>query len=545
MSDYTNDHINATQEQTQVSPAPISGLTERSAATQEVVARPVGARGGGTWKTKSNKSRKEKMHWSCIKEVPKKDSKALTMTLKKKKIGGFADWKRARPVAGKSGYVTVMVSFKPAIDDATLWKYVGAVDDLIRIWNVKKHEIPNVQHNRVALGRALKEFGGDIEYRWAGFADKEKTYSKVIFQHKEGEAVSIEEGAELMVLFEKHFETAEREANLWEACELAGRTITVHDPKKFSGILHKLRQEIRNNRESEGIDMIPAKIRGYLVVVAKRLVTGADGKRHSQMRLDFKENSDADQLTDQQYNNMLSDLTQHWAKRCATWERVYADKDAQKEVEIHSKEVITRWVRFLKNKWMLSVLANVKEIISSTSSKEEAGKVFLDGIEKQVLKDTERKARMRNIFTPKVERTVEEVAGAHSKKLVRETMDEVYGGGAAAKKGKKQKQKQKKQKQTTVSIASLVEEFRIDTADGNAYTRESFVEVYGPDHGMEKWNKAVRKKIDLAPTEVEVKETVVVGPVAEAVETPPVAKVDASLKSNPFAALATPREFTA
>jgi hypothetical protein len=548
MSDYTNDHINANQEQTHGSSAPISGSTERSAAARRAVARPVGASGGsagggsaaGTWKTKKSKPKKEKMHWSCIKEVPKKDSKALTMTLKKMKIEGFADWKRGRPVAGKSGYAKVKISFQPAIDDATLRKYVGAVDDLIRFWNVVKHEIPNVQHNRVALGRALKEFGGDIQYRWAGFANKEKTLSKVIFQHDDGEAVSNEEGTALMVLFRKHFGPAEEEAKLWAQYESAGRTITIQNPKKFSGIVHKLEQEIKNNRASEGIEMIPAKLRCCLEVAEKRFVTDVNGKKNSQMRLDFKAGSDTAKLTDPEYHSILYDLTQHWAQRCATWERVYAGKDARKQVEVHANEVIARWLMFLKNKWMLTVLANVKKIISSTSSKEEAGKVFLAGVEAQVLKDAERKARMRDIFKPKVERKVEVCADAGMKTVERESSEKIWGGGAAARK-KTKSRKEQKTKGGKIALDYLFQELRIDPADGKAYPRKSFIEVYG-EFGQNRWEKAMKTTGSSEPEPEQEPEP---EPELVAVETPPEVVIDASLKSNSFAALMTPRDFTA
>ena len=46
---------------------------------------------------KTKKPKKEKTIWSTVIEVLKKDSKALTVTLKKLKIIGWADWKKSRP----------------------------------------------------------------------------------------------------------------------------------------------------------------------------------------------------------------------------------------------------------------------------------------------------------------------------------------------------------------------------------------------------------------------------------------------------------------
>ena len=545
MSDFSNGNQNSVSQELKIAPVPI----EEPAGAQRA-----SANGGGVsdsssisdsnsgWETKTKKPKKERTIWSTVIELLKKDSKALTVTLKKLKITGWADWKKSRPVAGKPGTVTIKVSFKNGIKEDTLRKYESAVADLVQDWNTTKYKIRNVPYNRVALSRALKASGGSYKYKWAGFEDKKKTVSYVMFQNEDGSAVSDKEGAELIALFEAEFEKVEREESHWDACERAGRTITVQDPKKFSGIEHKLKKEIQKNKASEGIESIPEEVRACVVIAGKRFVTDVNGRKSSQMRLTFQEGSSGDQLSDEDYTFYLKQLTRHWAARCATWERVYREKDAQKKAEGKAKEVLTRWVRFLKNKWMLGVLSAAGDIVRSTSSLEEAHDLFLTGIEKQALKDTaadrakaERKARIQAMLKPKEERKVEQFAGAHSKKVVRDSMDEVYGG-AAAKKGKKQKGK-KQNKSKKVSLSLVMEELRVDPSDGNAYPRSSFMEVYG-ELGQEHWEKA-HKVVDQKEPEPEVE---VMEPV---VETPPVAVVDASLKSNPFAALARPRDLTA
>lgn len=564
MPTFNNDHINAVQGQTHSSSVPISGQTERSAGAHRASARSERTTGGnagggsaaGGWTTKKSKQKpkKAKVVRNCIMEVHEKDTKALPVTLKKLKIQGWAAWKEARPVVGKSGYVTIKVSFKDGITQPVLEKYKSAVADTVRGWNTTKYKIPNKPCNRVALSRTMKTFGGGVKYAWAGFEDKKKTVSYVMFHYEDGCAVSDEEGAELIALFEAEFVKVERDERHWTACERAGWTITVQDPKKFSGIENKLKKEIQKNKASEGLESVPEKLRAAMVVDGKRFVTDVNGHKHSQMRLTFEEGSCADKLSDQEHNDYLAFLTRHWAKRCATWERVYREKDAQKEAEGEAKEVLTRWVRFLKNKWMLGVLSAAGDIVRSTSSLEEAHEVFLTGVEEQVVKDTAedrakaaRKARIQKMLKPKVERKVEKETDAIPEKVEQNPVDEVYGGGAAGKKSKKQKQKKQNPNKTTVSMASLVEEYRIDNSDGNAYTKGSFVEVYGPEHGIEKWDMAAIKTYDLTPIEVEdeVKETMFVEQEAEAVETPPAVKDDTSLKSNPFAVLATPRSLNA
>ena len=148
----------------------------------------------------------------------------------------------------------------------------------------------------------------------------------------------------------------------------------------------------------------------------------------------------------------------------------------------------------------------VKDIALPTSSLEEAHDVFgwrrragVEGYLQSVLRQQEGKDQAMPV--PKEERKVEQFAGAHSKKVVRDSMDEVYGGGAAAKKGKKQKGK-KQNKSKKVSLSHVMEELRVDPSDGNAYPRSSFMEVYG-EFGQEHWEKAL-KVVDQEEPEPEV-----------------------------------------
>ncbi len=517
------------------------------------------------WKDVKSKSKKKNKF--CIVEVLADCTKAPGVALKglPGNDSGSVRWRGAKEVG--RGCVSIRVDFGTPKSNEEVEEYKRAVKEIVKKWKAVKHEFKNKPFLKLVLSRTCNEFGKEfepvepVEYKFLGYVDKKKRRSKVCFEFRDKTKGNLtkEENAKMKAIFDKHYEEVERDDRFWTQAEKAGRTIDV-DFKKFMGVMAKLKRTMKMKNKIEGLDNITPEILKSLMVVKTRFKY-VDGKKVSQMMMGFEEGSVADDLMEEKYNYFLTDLTRYWAKRCQDWESVYKKKDA---MAIAAQKA----VRVIENVWMSRRMKRcaeyikgacdaLKKILHETSCKEDAAMVFLTRYDEQKTKDAaaveaaaieaEKKAAWRAEMLRLQLREVEKYNGP-GELVVRAPEDDVWGcaGGAPApKKSKKQKSK-KQQKIIKVSLADL--ELRIDPADGNAYPRESFLQVYGETEGQARWECAPKKKFDQetekVEVEAEVERPVEVESAAAVVETPPVEMDVDVLKFNSFAALdKAPREF--
>ncbi len=506
--------------------------------------------GGGPAKaTGWSKSGKKKAKQSNIVfvEVPKDHTKAPGVALKKMGLKGFSAWIDARPVEGKEGVVSIKVSCANFVDEEVKEKYLDCIDNLVASWSAIKYRLKNVDHLKIILSKAVKEFG--VKYQFAG-KSKDGEWSFVTFQASDGGLLEKEVSDDVYECVKYFDEEHQREQQVWKE----SRFVFECSAEKFRGLSIKLEkylskaynsQKYKERKgtaaeESLASDAIGVRIVQFRFKPGDRTTTqyilGYDEKAE-----EFYKSS-----SDEEYQYTKTIRMDFIHRKMMEWQVVFAKKDEKAEAKEFLrgafKRLFWRW-----GHWKIgATLEELAKIHAAAGTKAERVSILKSLIEKQVAKEEEAAARRIAHQKDLVERKRvaqeefekrQNAAQAQGKVCGSKKDQEGAWGGVSPKKTKSKGKKVQKPKSGTIAFGDWNQEFRIDTADGNAYPRESFLKVYG-EFGQERWEKAVKTTATPEPV-------VEPEPAPAVVETPPEVVVDVSLKSNRFAALMTPRDFTA